>query len=267
MVGTSSRVLVTRDWSRAAGALRRWSPLGLVAAVALGLAGCTSAPAMEFSDSATYQCLGHTIDADVLAAATPVADLTGDAATMLAEAKWDDEQPLTLEDEGAWYLAAQTDDSLVIMRTLPADEVGLHGAPNSDREILQVSRVTGATNLADGWYVMANGHCALTVDLGNLSVPEVALDPANPPEPAATELHLLVTESACNSGQPADGRVRLVSLIETADSVTVTIGVQPRFEAANCQANPATPFVVDLAAPIGSRVIIDGTRGAALPAP
>lgn len=256
-----------REPLRVAPAARRWAACSIMAAVALATAGCAPTSTVAYDDAATYQCLSHIIDGEVLHAATPVGDLTGDAATMLAQARWDDGQALTLEDEDAWYVAAQSDHGILIMRTLPADEVGLHGPPNSDREILQVSRVEGSTNLADGWYVMANGHCPLTIDLGDLSVPTVELDPAHLPNPASAVLPLLVTESACNSGQSADGRVRLVSLLETEDSVTVTIGVEPQSTEATCPSNPPTPFTVELEAPLGDRTIIDGTRGAPLTAP
>lgn len=78
---------------------------------------------------------------------------------------------------------------------------------------------------------------------------------------------MLVTEQGCNSGQTADGRVRLVPLLEAEDSVTVTIGVKPPFGDASCQGNPPALFTVELATPLGDRTIIDGTRGAPLTAP
>jgi len=238
---------------------------GLAAVVALVVAGC--APGAAFDEATTYQCLHHTIDADVLAAATPVTEITGAPATMLAEAVHDDGSPLMLADESDWYLAGHTDDSVLIMRTLTRGEAAGYGLPRSDREIIEVTRIEGSQNLADGWYVTSNGACPLTIDLGDLSVPTVTLDPAHTPEPAATELQLLVTESACNSGQPATGRVELVSLVETEDSVTVTIGVKPKSGFANCPSNPATPFTVTLEEPIGDRTLIDGTRGAPLETP
>jgi len=240
---------------------------GLAALVALVVAGCAQLPGGDFDDASTFRCLHWEIDGDVLAAATPVADLTGDAATMLAEAIHDDGAPLILENEDDWYLVAQDDESILIMRTVAPEEVGLYGPPGSDREVIEVSKFSEATNVADGWYVMGHSFCPLTIDLGGLEVPTVALDPAHAPDPSATELQLLVTERACNSGQPADGRVKLVSLVETEDTVTVTIGVKPRSGDANCPSNPATPFTVTLEEPIGDRTLIDGTRGAPLETP
>jgi len=240
---------------------------GLAGVAALVVAGCAQISGAAFSEAGTYQCLHWEIDGEVLAAATPVADLTGDAATMLAEAVHDDGSPLVLENEDDWYLAGQTDESVLIMRTVAPQEVGLYGLPGSDHEVIEVSRLEGAPNAADGWYVMGHSFCPLTIDLGGLEVPTVTLDPAHAPDPAATELQLLVTETACNSGQPADGRVKLVSLVETEDTVTVTIGVKPKSGGANCPSNPATPFSVTLEEPIGDRTLIDGTRGVPLATP
>ncbi len=45
--------------------------------------------------------------------------------------------------------------------------------------------------------------------------------------PSSRDLALLVTERECNSGQDAEGRVRLIELIETADAVKIMIGVDP----------------------------------------
>jgi len=245
------------------------SLLGILALTALATTGCAQLSA-GFDDAGTYQCLEHRIDADVLAAETPIGDLTGDAATMLAEAKWDDGSALVLEEDAGWYLAAQGDESILVMRTLSAEEISGprdFGLPGSNREVVLVQWLEGAPNAADGWYVWANSYCPLTIDLGGLEVPIVALDPAHKPSSDATDLQLLVTEVACNSGQPADGRVKLVSLVETEDSVTVTIGVKPNSGTATCPSNPATPFTVELADPLGDRTIIDGTRGEPLAAP
>jgi len=233
----------------------------------LALTACAPLSSLGFDDAATYQCLEHTIDGEVLAAATPVGDLTGEAATMLSEAQHDDGTPLVLDDEEAWYFAGLSDESLLIMRNLDAGEADGYGPPGSDREVIQVSRLEGAPNAADGWYVTAQSVCPLTVDLGSLAVPTVQLDPAHVANADSTELQLLVTETDCNSGQAADGRVKLVSLKETADTVTVTIGVKPRGGNNTCPGNPATPFTVTLDDPLGDRTIIDGTRGLPMTTP
>jgi hypothetical protein len=237
-----------------------------IVAVASGIAGCSQSPATGSVVGDSYKCLSHTIDGTMLDAATPVGEVTGAAAIMLAEATWDDGSPLTLKDDG-WFLAGQTDESVLIMRELSADEAGMGGPPGSDHEVIEVSRLEGASNAPDGWYVTADSMCPLTVDLGDLGVPTVTLDPRHMPDSATTDLQLLVTETDCNSGKTADGRVQLVALRETNDAVTVTIGVEQNSGDQTCQGNPATPYTVHLDAPLGDRDLIDGTRGVALAAP
>jgi hypothetical protein len=104
--------------------------------------------------------------------------------------------------------------------------------------------------------------CVLNYDLSPLTAAEIRLDPSAPPDPSSRELALLVTERACNSGQNAEGRVRLVELIETADAVKVMIGVDPtRTDGAmgyTCLPNKPTPFTVTLAGPLGDRAILNG---------
>ena len=238
----------------------------IAATGALILAGCASA-SPSFNDASHYLCLQHTIDADVLAARTPVEDLTGDAATMLAKAQWDDGTPLPLDPNAGWVLAGQEDESLLIIRPLAEGEAAGVGLPGSDHEIIEISRLHGTNTDPDAWYVTSNSVCPLTIDLGGLTVPTVGLDPAHMPSSDTTELNLLVTESGCNSGQNADGRVKLVSLDETDDTVTVTIGVKSRGGSQTCPSNPATPFTVKLAAPLGDRTLMDGTRGVKLTSP
>lgn len=228
------------------------------------LAGCAGVRGID--GASTYKCLDHTIDAAVLNAATPVSELTGEAATMVAEAQNDLGEPLTLDPDAGWILAGQGDESLLIMRPFAEGEVVDGGPPNSDHEIIEISRLHGTNVDPNAWYITANSVCPLTIDLGGLSVPSVALDPAHLPDAATTDVQLLVTESDCNSGQDAQGRVKLVSLVETDDSVTVTVGVKPN-NGGTCPSNPATPFTVKLAEPLGERTLIDGTRGKPLEAP
>ncbi|MFW7413886.1 hypothetical protein [Demequina sp. SO4-18] len=220
-----------------------------------------------FDAAETFLCQHLTLDGEVLAEATPVADLTGDAAAMLDAAVRDDGTPLELEDPDAWYLGQLREDGIVIMRPPSAELAAQEDLGSTYREFLEVRRVEGASNIPDGWYVMAGGGCSLTIDLGDLTVPRVELDPANPPTADTTELHLLVTEVGCNSGRPADGRIELVSHTETAAAVTVTLGVEPESGDQTCQGNPPTPFVVTLEEPLGDREVIDGTRGEPVTAP
>jgi len=235
-----------------------------IAVLALALAGCAGVGSID--GPSTYKCLDHTIDAEVLNSATPVSELTGEAATMVAEAQNDLGEPLKLDPDGGWVLAGQGEESLLIMRPFAEGEVVDGGPPNSDHEIIEISRLHGTNTDPNAWYVTGNSVCPLTIDLGGLDVPTVTMDPAHLPGGDSTELQLLVTERECNSGQDAQGRVKLVSLVETEESVTVTIGVKPN-NGGTCPSNPATPFTVKLEAPVGDRTLIDGTRGVPLTAP
>ena len=86
----------------------------------------------------------------------------------------------------------------------------------------------------------------------------VALDPDNPPDAESAEVHLLVTETACASGKPADGRVALERLVEHDDRVELVVGVEaPPGEGHSCPSNPPTPFTVELDEPLGTRPLVD----------
>jgi hypothetical protein len=121
--------------------------------------------------------------------------------------------------------------------------------------------VADATNLEPGWYLRQSSRCALSVDLGGLTVPEISLQSL--PDPRSRESTLLVTESSCNSGEDADGRIEVVSIDETDDRVSLILGVRPRRGDQNCPSNPATPFTVTLSEPQGERDLFDA--GLAVP--
>ena len=108
-----------------------------------------------------------------------------------------------------------------------------------------------------GWPVDKSDTCALTVDLGDLTIPEVEFQ--LPPDPMSPELHLLVTEETCNSGQDAAGRIEVVSIDETDVSVSLVLGVRPRDGGQTCPSNPATPFTVTLSEPLGERAVLDAS--------
>lgn len=92
-----------------------------------------------------------------------------------------------------------------------------------------------------------------------------ALDPAHPPEPSSTELHLWVSELACAGGaSPASTRMVGPDVIETDSSITVTVYVrlpEPLEDGhyRTCPAPVPTYLTVPLDAPIGGRSVLDGT--------
>lgn len=87
----------------------------------------------------------------------------------------------------------------------------------------------------------------------------VSLDPDRPAAADDTVVHLLVMEQACHGGEDAEGRVELVTLEETDTTVEISIGVRPdtSADAWTCQSNPATPFAIELAEPLGDREVVD----------
>lgn len=235
------------------------------ALVALALTGCAGSaadvtPSTEPKPSAagdSFLCSGLPISRDAVESRVPLSAIGEPGRSALSEAVWDDGSPVDLPAEEDWYVAIMTDDLVGVMRDLKteADPASLEILP--DREVLTVRWVADATNLTPGWYVDKSDTCALTVDLGELTVPAVVLQ--SPPDPRSPELRLLVTESACNSGEDAAGRIQVVSIEETEERVSLVLGVRPRGGDQACPSNPATPFTVTLSEPLGDREVVDAS--------
>jgi hypothetical protein len=237
------------------------------ALVTLLTAGCASAGPGDVPGSTTvgenYLCTGLSIPREAVADRVPVSDIEDRGRVALAEAVWDDGGPLGLPPEENWFVATVTDEQVSIMRDLVVVPDPASGGTAPDHAVLTVEWVDEATNLEPGWYVRQSSWCALSVDLGDLTVPD--LEFRSSPSPESRELSLLVTESSCNSGHDAEGRIEVVSVEETADRVSLILGVRPPRGAQNCPSNPATPFTVTLTEPLGNREVVDG--GLAEPRP
>lgn len=236
------------------------------ALVAVGATACQApGPSGAAAEAATYECLGDTIPAAALADAVTADAATGTARTAIDEAVWDDESPLELGEQRDWLVVEESDDRVVLLRELTGEQKemgarGDRGLAGSDHQRIALEWVD-AVNLGPAWIVVADGFCPLTVQLDGLEVPTVQLDPGALPSPDDTEIHLWVTETACASGQTAEGLIELVALTETADTVAVTIGVRERTGDQTCPSNPPTPYTVTLDGPLGDRTVVDGTRG------
>jgi hypothetical protein len=203
----------------------------------------------------TFLCNGLSISREDLEAQVPLSAIDEHGRTALAEAVWDDGSPLELPPDEGWYVVMSTEDLVGVMRDIDVVVDPVSGAVFPDRDVRIAEWVEDATNLDPGWYVNQSGPCALTIDLGELTVPSIELQ--SPPDRASADLHLLVTEQSCNSGQDAGGRVEVVSLNETDDRVSLVIGVRPRNGSQSCPSNPATPFTVTLSEPVGEREVVD----------
>ena len=94
----------------------------------------------------------------------------------------------------------------------------------------------------------------------DLNTVEWRLDPAVPgPGPEATELHVLLTERECVSGQEIGDRLVGPRVVMTDAEVRLAFAAEPPpGHAFSCQGNPETPFTVELPGPLGDREIIEG---------
>ena len=149
---------------------------------------------------------------------------------------------------------------------LPAE--GWIRAAQTDDVVLFVARAQGTAwsmvkvEIRDtGWTADSYGQCHLqpvVPDGANLAVFRVA--PGEELAPESTEIDVLVTELVCNSGQDARGRIRPLSIAPAAGTITVIFTVVPRQGDHECPGNPDTPYTLELADPLGDRVLLDGSE-------
>jgi len=113
---------------------------------------------------------------------------------------------------------------------------------------------------ASGWIVDTADLCQPILVLpGGLARADWTLDPGQGvPTGATTVFDALVTETGCNSGGPADGRIVGPKIVRGTTDVLVVFAVRPRGGAQRCPSNPATRVTVDLGEPLGARRLLDG---------
>lgn len=174
----------------------------------------------------------------------------------LSSATFDDGSPLEIEGASDWFVVQDTEEVVTILREITPDESPDPTTLPADHDKITVFWAD-AVNVAPGWIVGSTGPCALTHDLGQLTVPAVTFDPAQPRDLSSRELHLLVTEQTCNSGEDAEGRIEPVSVDEKSDRIALVLGVRPRAGDQNCPTNPATPYTVTLTEPLGDRLVVN----------
>lgn len=84
------------------------------------------------------------------------------------------------------------------------------------------------------------------------------IDPAHTKPTAKTRaLHLLVTEHACASGKPANGRIGPAYMVLSEYEISIGVVVEHRSGGQDCQGNPPTKARLSLPGPIGDRTIRD----------
>jgi hypothetical protein len=136
-------------------------------------------------------------------------------------------------------------------------EAGIEGAPHAFVHV--VPGQVGAP-LLDGWAVESYGACTprpVVPDVVSVADWWVAPD-AVPMGPDSDSIPTLVHERACASGQDAEGRIMPPTIVYGQTAVTITIVVQLREGAQDCQGNPLTPYTIELTEPLGDRTLLDG---------
>lgn len=105
---------------------------------------------------------------------------------------------------------------------------------------------------ASGW-----GGCEWRVHIEGFGVAEWRVD--GPADPGTTSLTLAATERNCAGGQAPDGREVKSLAMETDETVTIVVLVEPVSGAATCPGNPEFPVTIELDAPVGERSLRDGS--------
>jgi hypothetical protein len=136
--------------------------------------------------------------------------------------------------------------------------------------ILAVSDIYGATFIADRgdtwlevgvfpgkkkWSPGVIDYCSpRPLRLADGGAVDIYLDPAYPqPGASATELHVLVHETACTGGRSPAGW--MLPAVATYGETTLALAIHTRTDAriATCPGNPTLPVTVILPEPLGER--------------
>lgn len=201
-------------------------------------------------DAQQVECRGISFDLAELSEAPSVSSLPEGPAGAV-----DDMGAPAFDPSLDWKVVSESDERVDLVRELeqPLDNGQDETYTHEGRTL---TLITGAPNVPDGWMKTSAGECTLRVPTdGDLKVADLSL--ANVPSPATTTVDLLVRERACASGEPADGRIEVIELVETAEQVRLRVGVKRQDGDQSCQGNPPTPFTVELSAPLGEREIVD----------
>lgn len=151
-----------------------------------------------------------------------------------------------------WSIASRTEDQLVLF--------GQGDGPDGP------ALLDARFERRDGvWTPTAWGGCRVEIGALGLGPARLALDPDAPPDPDGTELPILINERNCASGQAPIDREIVPIVTETDTSVTIIVLVAPVEGGAECPGNPWHPITITLAAPLGSRQLLDGHEHPATP--
>lgn len=218
----------------------------------------------------TYLCGSLRIPASAIEDPTRIAELDAAGKKAIDSATYDDGLPLELDSPEEWIVAVRTESSIALIRPKPAiaAEASLENNELADyyfgpESAQDFELVNLTTDLWPGWAVQANSSCALTVDLGDLVVPHIWVEPDIYHEypDDVPELRLLVLDPNCGGDTDMPARIEVVSVEETRSSVRVLLGVHALGEGAyTCQGFPPTPYTLTLSQPLGEREVIDASH-------
>jgi hypothetical protein len=112
-----------------------------------------------------------------------------------------------------------------------------------------------------GWVPTTLAECQpAQFDVNSVGSAAWALDPAFPAADAtSTELHVLVSESACSSGSSPAGRIVPPVVSYAQDTLSITVAVRNVGGIADCPGNPSLPATIVLPEPVGDRRLAGGT--------
>lgn len=224
--------------------------LGL-AALALAVAGCVGERGPSASPAARsieaqlhYSCGQLAFSAELIVAPARHDEAAGnpisEALRRHLASPESDFQP-----DGGWTLVGETGGKAQFITRLP----------DATLQSVELERQAGA------WKVVGWGGCPATVVAGpGLGAAEWQLPNGVVPGPELREFDALVTELACNSGQPADGRIEEPQILSDGERVVVIFAVRPRPGGHECPSNPSTRVHVVLPEPLGNRTLLDGGR-------
>jgi hypothetical protein len=118
--------------------------------------------------------------------------------------------------------------------------------------------VTVAVDATGAWVFLEGGACDLTLALpAGIGFASWRLDPAHPPDPAASHVALLATELACAGGQPPGGRLLAPIVEDTPVAVLIGLQVATKPGGSDCPGNPEFHADVQLSTDLGDRTLFD----------
>ena len=238
-----------------ANALVRLGTLVIVLAACGSSSGPTTAATAPnaFRPDLVASC-GAVVFPDPVRPDLPATALDDDAAGAIDQVRLVAEGEAAFFDDYEWFIADRTATSLVLFGT-PLFPPPAGSPPYATASFAR----DGDVWRPEGW-----GQCRIEIDAPGFGSATWVLDPAIEPHPDATELNILINERDCASGQPPVGRDVVPVVALDADSVTITVLVEPVAGDSACPSNPWHKLTVDLGEPLGERVVRDGSQSPSL---